>query len=159
MVLTPDKQGGNWDVLNNDIVIHPHVSSHQFCLAPIDLLDVKAINGVRSKKLLVPLCDACSNGTSIKDLLLPYSCILTTTTTTTTKHKQVLTQDIHKYYQAIFIEHIQLLEFGRACSIQKVSANVFQSLTCPYDVILGMGLLRLIRMQLNCNKTSITTDG
>lgn len=107
---------------------------------------------MRSTKYLVALCDAESNITLIKDSSLPRSCV---PTATTTKHNCIPGIDIKEFYQAVLMEHILLPEFSRGHSIQRVTANVFQSLTWPYDVILRKDFLQSIGMQLSFNNNTI----
>ena len=53
------------------------------------------------------------------------------------------------------MEHIQLPDFVNGQSIQGVTANVFHSTTCPYDVILGIDFLQAIGMKFDFNNDVI----
>ena len=115
-------------------------------------MNIKAINGVKLTKPLVALCDSISNGTLIKDLLLPFGCV-----PAKTKHKQVstTTQGTYECDEVAYMEHIQLPEFVNGRSVQGVTANVFHSPTCSYNVILGMDFLRAIGIKFNFDRDVI----
>ena len=139
------------DIDNNFIIPTPKRTKRSR-LAPIVLMNIKAINGVRLPRPLVGLCDSGSTGTLVKDSSLPYGCI-----PTITEHKQISTST-HGTYECdrvAYMEHIQLPEFVNGRSIQGVTANVFHSPTCPYDVILGVDFLQAIGMKFDFNNDVI----
>ena len=110
------------------------------------LLKIKAINGVPVTSPLISLCDSGSTGTLIKDSSLPFGAkpMITDHVTISTT-----TQGKHECNETTFMEHIQLPKFVNGCSIEGLQANVFHSLSYPYDVILETNFLQAIGMKFD----------
>jgi hypothetical protein len=132
------------DIDNNFIIPTPK-RSHRSQLAPILLIKIKSINGITLSRPLLGLCDSGSTKTIIKDTALPFGCkpyISDKQTITTTA------QGTYACNELSYLNDMQLPEFVNGRHIQGVTAHVFNSPNCPYDVILLFSSLRIVNAHL-----------
>ena len=65
----------------------------------------------------------------------------------TVKTKTTTTQGTYTSDEVVFLNYIVLPEFVNGLHVQGVSARLFDSPTCPYDVILGRDFLQAIGLK------------
>ena len=120
------------DINESFIRIPTPKSTHEKRLSPIVLTNVHSINGVRTTRPFVGLCDLRASNTLINRRSLPHGAkaIVTQEVRTTTT-----TQGTYNSNEVAFLNEISLPEFVNGRRIQGVAAHLFNSPSCPYDII------------------------
>ena len=91
------------------------------------------------------LLDSGSTGCLYNRRAIPYG-----SKTIKTKHSTVstTTQGTYESNEIVMMEDVQMMEFTNSRHVRGVGASVFDSPTCPYDIILGRDFLRSIRLMI-----------
>ena len=113
-------------------------------LIPMVLLLIHTINEVITNKPLVALCDLNSSHSLMNKGSLPQN----VNTFQTEPIKTTTTAGDHLCHEAVVITDLSLLEFMNGRKITNLSAQVFDSKNCPYDVILGRDFLKSIGLDI-----------
>ena len=98
------------------------------------LLLMQSINGTATNRPLVALCDSGSSHCMFNKKALPFGA----TTFKTQKIRTTTTQGTYDCDKAVVLSNLSLPEFVNGRKITNLSAQVFDSENCPYDVILGI---------------------
>ena len=132
--------------LDNTFVIPTPKRTHRNKLVPIIIIQTKVINGVKLPRPLLCLLDSGSTGCLMNRKSMPYGC-----KTIRTEHATVstTTQGNYSSDEVVYLEDVQMMEFTNARHIRGAGAHVFDSPTCPYDLILGRDFLRSIGLVLD----------
>ena len=123
-------------------------TGHNENLIPIVLVGVVAVNGTYTTRPFVGLCDSGSSHTLINKQSLPHGTVTTRSpwarpTTNTT------TQGSYNSYDSVDLEDITLPEFTNGRHVTGVTANVFDSPTCPYDILFSRDFLKAIKLKMD----------
>ena len=111
----------------------PTPKSKQSNLIPMVLLLMHTINGIITNRPLVALCNSGSSHCMFNKRALPFGA----TTFKTQKIKTTTTQGTYDCDEAVVLSNLFLPEFVNGWKITNLSAQLFKSENCPYDVILG----------------------
>ena len=103
------------------------------------------INGVMLDRPLVVLCDSGSTHSLIKRTSLPfvYTPMLREHSVTSTTAQGTYTSRAF-----IYMDNIRFPEYINSRRIQGLNANVFNSPTCPYHIILGRDFSQQIGLKI-----------
>ena len=108
-------------------------------LRPVTLCVVETVQGVQNKRVLRALVDIGSDSTFVNRRSLPRGC--TPRALPTSMGVQVMGSQTRISHQ-VELDNIMLPELSRTMRINaKFTAFVFDSATCPYDIILGNNFL------------------
>ena len=119
-------------------------SKHNKNMIFIVLLLMHTINGVITNRPLVALCDSGSSHSLMNKGSLPRGM----TTFQTDPIKTTTTAGDHLCHEAVVMTELSLPEFVNGRKITNLSAQVFDSKNCPYDVILGRDFLKSIGLDV-----------
>ena len=109
------------------------------------------INGIITNRPLVALCDSGSSHGMFNKRALPFGA----TTFKTQKIKTTTTQGTYDCDKAVVLSNLSLPEFVNGRKITNLSAQVFESKNCPYDVILGRNFMDSISLDIQFSTGSI----
>ena len=110
------------------------------------------INGAfRTLRLAFELCDSGSSHCMFNKRALPFGA----TTFKTQEIKTTTTQGTYVCDEAVVLSNLSLPEFINGRKITNLSAQVFGSENCPYDVILGRDLMDSIGLDIQFSTGSI----
>ena len=115
------------------------------------LLLMHTINGVITNRPLVALCDSGSSHSLMNKGSLPRG----VTTFQTDPIKTTTTAGDHVCQEAVVMTELSLPEFVNGRKITNLSAQVFDSKNCPYDVILGRDFLKSIGLDIQFSTGSV----
>merc|ERR1712091_328035 len=111
----------------------PTLKAKQSNLIPMVLLLMHIINGIITNRPLVALCDSGSSHCMFNKRALPFGA----TTFKTHKIKTTTAQGTYDCDEAVVLSNLSLPEFVNGRKITNLSAQVFNSKDCQYDIILG----------------------
>ena len=120
-------------------------------LIPMVLLLMQAINGTITNRPLVALCDSGSSHCMFNKRALPFGA----TTFKTQKIKTTTTQGTYDCDEAVVLSNLSLPEFVNGRKITNLSAQVFDSENCHYDIILGRDFMESIGLDIQFSTGSI----
>ena len=126
-------------------------SKHNKNLIPMVLLLMHTINGTISNRPLVALCDSGSSHCMFNKRALPFGA----TTFKTQKIKTTTTQGTYDCDEAVVLSNLSLPEFVNGRKITNLSAQVFDSKNCSYDVIRGRDFMDSIGLDIQFSTGSI----
>ena len=115
------------------------------------LLLIQTINGIITNRPLVALWDLRSSHSMFNKRALPFG----TTTFKTQKIKTTTTQGTYNCDEAVVLSNLSLPEFVNGRKITNLSAQVFDSKNCPYDIILGRDFMDSIGLEIKFSTGSI----
>ena len=110
-----------------------------------------ATNGILTNRPLVALCDSESSHCLFNKAALPYRAPLIKTDPIQT----TTTQGTYQCNEAVLMSNLLLPEFVNGRKITNVTAQVFDSQKCPYDIILGRDFLDSIGLDIQFSTGSI----
>ena len=113
-------------------------------IAPVCIVKVNCIGGIRLDRPLVCLLDTGSTGTMIQ-----YRCLPPGATPMISNEKRITTTINGSFNtsQSIDVKDISLPEFVNGRTIDGINARLFDSPTCRYDIIFGRDFLRKTNMK------------
>ena len=126
-------------------------SKHNKNLIPMVLLLMHTINGVITNRPLVTLCNSGSSHSLVKKGVLPWG----VTTFQATPIKTTTMTGDHICHEAVVMTDLFLPEFVNGRKITNLSAQVFDSKNCPYDVFLGRTFMDSIGLDIQFSTGSI----
>ena len=126
-------------------------SKHNKNLIPMVLLLMQSINGTVTNRPLVALCDSGSSHCMFNKRALPFGA----TTFKTPKIKTTTTQGTYDCDEAVVLSNLSLPEFVNGRKITNLSAQVFDSENCHYDIILGRDFMESIGLDIQFSTGSI----
>ena len=129
----------------------PTPKAKQSNLIPMVLLLMHTINGIITNCPLVALCDSGSSHCMFNKRALPFEA----TTFKTQKIKTTTTQGTYDCDKAVVLSNLSLPKFVNGRKITNLSAQVFNSENCPYDVILGRDFMDSIGLDIQFSTGSI----
>ena len=115
------------------------------------LLLMHIINGIITNRSLVALCDSGSSHCMFNKRALPFG----TTTFKTPSIRTTTTQGTYNCNEAVVLSNLSLPEFVNGQKTTNLSAQVFDSKNCPYDVILGRNFMDSIGLDIQFSTGSI----
>ena len=113
-------------------------------LLPILYVTSQNVGGKLPTCLLIVLLDSGSSHTMVKQSSLPHGAILTTGT----PKRTTTTNGVFSTTSFVTIQQVKFPEFGNHC-ITEVMADVFNSPTCRYNIILGRNILDLMGAKID----------
>ena len=136
-----------------------HQSQQQHKRPRVDLLPVVYITAHKiqqslTTRTLTVLLDSGSSHTMMKRNSLPHGAIPTSTTSqrTTTTNGGFATNS------TVTLHNVKFSEFGNQC-IHQITADIFDSPTCQYDIILGRNILKLMGVLIDFQAHTINWMG
>lgn len=129
----------------------PTPKAKQSNLIPMVLLLMHTINCIITNQPLVALCDSGSSHCMFNKRALPFGA----TTFKTQKIKTTTTQGTYDCNEAVVLSNLSLPEFVNGQKITNLSAQVFDSENCPYDVILGRDFMDSVGLDIQFSTGSI----
>ena len=113
-------------------------------IAPVCIVKINYIGGIRLDRPLVCLLDTGSTGTMVQ-----YRCLPPGATPRTSNEKRITTTINGSFdtSQSIDLTDISLPEFVNGRTINGIDARLFDSPTCRYDIIFGRDFLRKTNMK------------
>jgi len=129
----------------------PTPKSKQSNLIPMVLLLMQSINGTTTNRPLVALCDSGSSHCMFNKKALPFGA----TTFKTQAIRTTTTQGTYDCDEAVVLSNLSLPEFVNGRKITNLSAQVFDSENCHYDVILGRDFMKSIGLDIQFSTGSI----
>ena len=105
-------------------------------------------------RAMTVLLDSDSSHTMIKKSSLPHGTI----PTLTTPQSATTTNGVFATSSTITLQNVKFQEFGNH-HIHNITADVFNSPTCQYDVILGRDILKLMGLMIDFQQHTITWMG
>ena len=138
--------------IDHNFVFPTPKRNHRQTLIPIVVVAVKTVNGVKLPRPLLCLLDSGSTGCLYNRRAIPYG-----SKTIKTKHSTVstTTQGTYESNEIVMMEDVQMMEFTNSRHVRGVGASVFDSPTCPYDIILGRDFLRSIGLMIDFQTDTI----
>ena len=123
-------------------------------LSPVVYITADKIQHSLTTRALTVLLDSGSSHTMMKQSSLPHG----TTPTSTTPRRTTTTNGVFLTNTTITLSEVKFPEFGNHC-IHNITADVFDSPTCQYDVILGRDVLKFMGVQIDFREHTITWMG
>lgn len=140
------------DINESFVCIFTPKSTHEKHLFLIVLTNVHSINGVRPTRPFVELCDLEASNTLINRRSFPHGAkpLVTTEVRTT-----ITTQGTYNSNEVAFLNEISLPEFVNGRRIQGVVAHLFNSPSCPYNIIFRYNFLSQIGLKMDFENNCI----
>ena len=115
------------------------------------LLLMQSINGTMTNRPLVALCDSGSSHCMFNKKALPFGAA----TFKTQKIKTTTTQGTYDCDKPVVLSNLSLPEFVNGRKITNLSAQVFDSKNCHYNVILGRDFMESMGLDIQFSTGSI----
>ena len=125
-------------------------------IAPVCIVKINYIGGIRLDRPLVCLLDTGSTGTMIQNWCLPPG-----SRPMISKEKKITTTINGTFDTSLSVNlsDISLPEFVNGRTVDGVEARLFDSHTCRYDIIFGRDFLRKTRMKFCFNRNRVEWMG
>ena len=109
------------------------------------------VNRIITNRRLVALCDSGSLNYLFNKTALPFGVPLIKTQPIQT----TTTQGTYQCNEAVLMSNLTLPEFVNRRKITKLTAQVFDSTKCPYNVILGRDFMNSIELDIQFSSDSV----
>ena len=123
-------------------------------LSPIVYTTTRTIGGKLPTRPMIVLLDSGSSHTMIKDSSLPHR----TMRVVGQPKRTTTTNGVFSTTSSVILENVKFPEFGNQC-IDTIQADVFNSPTCRYDVILGRDVLDVMGAMIDFKANTISWMG
>ena len=123
-------------------------------LSPVVYITADKIQQTLTTRALTVLLDSGSSHTMMKRSSLPHG----TKPISTSPRRTTTTNGVFSTNSTITLDSVKFPEFGNHC-IPRITADMFDSLTCQYDVILGCDILKLMGVLIDFQTHTINWMG